>query len=51
MDLRQRVGEFDHPGRVLGLDEMPGAEIAVAKMQAEFDIVGNRRAQPAACVR
>ena len=44
--LGQRVGEIDHPRRVLRLDKMLGAEIAVAQMQAELDVVGNRGAQP-----
>ena len=44
--FRQRIGEFDHLRRVLRLDEMFGAEIAVAKMQAELDVVGHRGAQP-----
>ncbi len=43
--FRQRIGEIHHLCRILRLDKMLGAKIAVAQMQAELDVVGHRGAE------
>ena len=38
--LRQRIRHFDKLGCVLRFDEMLRAEVAVAEMEAELDVLG-----------
>ena len=48
--LGDRVGELDHLAGITRLDEMLGFEIAVAQVDAEFDIVPERGAEMR-CIR